>query len=97
MAGVLGLLTKPQKRLCITLIQSEGAGDGQGDPGGGLRIRITEVEEMIRNRFEEAISRKLMSWKLAMKKWAVAARVPAGFVRFYHPFFECVSTDLIPA
>jgi len=31
-----------------------GAPDGQGDPGRGLRVKLSEVDEMILSRFEAA-------------------------------------------
>jgi hypothetical protein len=38
--------------------QDHGAGDGQGDPGGGVRCRPGEVEEMIQRRLVERRSAK---------------------------------------
>ena len=55
MAGVLGLLTKPQKKAMYhsdpTARELETAKEILAEV---FRIRISEVEEMIRNRFEEA-------------------------------------------
>jgi len=54
MAGVLGLLTKPQKRAMYhsdpKARELETAKEILAEV---FRIRISEVEEMIRNRFEE--------------------------------------------
>lgn len=55
MAGVLGLLTKPQKKAMYRsdpkAIELETAKEILAEV---FRIRISEVEEMIQNRFEEA-------------------------------------------
>jgi hypothetical protein len=55
MAGVLGLLTKPQKRAVYhpdpKARELETAKEILAEV---FRIRISEVEEMIRNRFEDA-------------------------------------------
>jgi hypothetical protein len=38
--------------------QGHGIGDSQGNPGGGVRCRPGEVEEMIQRRLEEKRSAK---------------------------------------
>lgn len=54
MAGVLGLLTKPQKKAMYrsdaTAMELETAKEILAEV---FRIRISEVDEMIQNRFEE--------------------------------------------
>jgi hypothetical protein len=55
MAGVLGLLTKPQKKVMYhTDSKARELETAKEILAEVFRIRISEVEEMIRNRFEEA-------------------------------------------
>jgi hypothetical protein len=55
MAGVLGLLTKPQKKaMYLSDPKARELETAKEILAEVFRIRISEVEEMIQNRFEEA-------------------------------------------